>query len=394
MNHLNSNEDIQPRDIGLEFLSPNSEWKIFDENKETLSQQLLAAMQMQNIIVLAGCGTSLGTVGGPSMKTLWNCCMKEKNNYTSTATGVAQQLKYNISEEEQVNIEEFLSLCEAYLQINDDDQLVREFLTSCKQKIISACSYEKNTEAMEGHRTFVHRLSRRRVRDSRLKLFTTNYDTCFEEAASFHGIVVIDGFSFSFPRQYEPRFFDLDIVRRINSASPTDNYLEGVFQLYKLHGSVNWEKQTNGSIIEREATPDNACMIFPAKGKYQQSYIQPHLELMARYLASLRDPNSCLIITGFGFNDDHLAAPIISAIQTNPHLKVIIADYNAKNNVMGENENASQHWEKLKALHNQGEDILFINSTFQEFAKIIPDLRSLSPAEKMVNAIQSISGVQ
>lgn len=62
-------------------------------------------------------------------------------------------------------------------------------------------------------------------------------------------------------------------------------------------------------------------MIFPAKGKYQQSYIQPHLELIAKFLQGLRDPNICLITSGFGFNDDHLSEPIYAALQSNPAFK-------------------------------------------------------------------------
>ena len=46
-----------------------------------------------------------------------------------------------------------------------------------------------------GHTRFLQRLSKRRIRDSRLKLFTTNYDLCFEKAAAFLGesIKLIDG---------------------------------------------------------------------------------------------------------------------------------------------------------------------------------------------------------
>jgi hypothetical protein len=93
----------------------------------------------------------------------------------------------------------------------------------------------------------------------------------------------------------------MDIVRRNTSSSSTNtHYLEGVYQLYKLHGSTNWSRRnTNSYIIEQaENVTENSCMIFPAKGKYQQSYIQPHLELIARFSQSLREPNTCLIIAG------------------------------------------------------------------------------------------------
>lgn len=335
-------EDINPEK------SQNSDESETNKNRELLNQHLLSAMQMQNIVVLAGSGTSLGNAQGPSMKDLWNLCTKEKKQkeFTSDALGIFKITSYDISDESKVNIEEFLSLCEAHLTIKENSA-IRGFLEKCKQIILSACSFQKTEISLAAHKTFIHRLSRRRVRDSRLKLFTTNYDTCFEEAAGSHGIVVMDGFSFSRPREYNSKFFDYDIVKRSSNSINTENYLEGVFQLYKLHGSVNWE-QEEGRIIEKDATPQGVRMIFPAKGKYQQSYIQPHLELMARYLTALREPNTCLLIIGFGFNDDHLSEPILSAIQSNPYIKVVIVDFWAEKNLKNENSDVSKYWEYLK----------------------------------------------
>ena len=159
--------------------------------------------------------------------------------------------------------------------------------------------------------------SRRRVRDQRLKVFTTNYDLCFERATSELGGVALDGFSFTAPRRYNPRYFSYDIVRRARIGEDIGHYLEGVYLLYKLHGSVNWERDEEGNVCENEShTPEKACLIYPASGKYQQSFAQPHLESMAQYLSALREPNTCVLVIGFGFNDDHLAEPMLAAAQS------------------------------------------------------------------------------
>ena len=390
----------------IKYLPPNeTEWKEIqtdnkeqeektkcENNKKALNELLLSSMQMQNIIVLSGSGTSLGDVGGPSMDDFWVNCTKENDEYTERTKEVSKKVKYDISENKKVNIEEFLSLCEAFLQINEEDKKVNDFIEHCKSKILDSCNFDTTEDTLAGHKTFIHRLSRRRVRDSRLKVFTTNYDICFENAAGQQGVVVIDGFSITKPRLYDPRFFDFDIIRRNSSADTTSNYLEGVFQLYKLHGSVNWERTTDGAIEEKEATPKGACMIFPARGKYQQSYIQPHLELMARYLSSLREPNTCILVCGFGFNDEHLSEPLLSAIKTNPYLKVIIADNSAEKNIGENGSDVNNYWKALKGLSKKGEDIWFINASFQDFANLIPDLRSLTPAEKLAKDIKSLAG--
>jgi hypothetical protein len=128
-------------------------------------------------------------------------------------------------------------------------------------------------------------------------------------------------------------------------------------------------------------------LIYPAAGKYQQSFRQPHLELMAQYMASVREPNTCIIVTGFGFNDDHLSEPLMSAVNSNPHLRLIVVDPSAKERLVDGNE----HWGRLGELNAQGEDVWLISADFNQFAQLIPDLRSLSPADALVKAIRGVA---
>lgn len=52
------------------------------------------------------------------------------------------------------------------------------------------------------HKTFLNKITARKPSDSRIQLFTTNYDTLFEQAANSAGFVVIDGFSFQQPENF------------------------------------------------------------------------------------------------------------------------------------------------------------------------------------------------
>jgi len=388
------------RDDQLKYLAPNSNgtWtelakqgeKPTDEQKkaqDSLKEILLTSLQMQNLIVLTGCGTSC-SVGGPSMADLWVSAIGESPSLLASA--VAKKINYDLNVSKP-NIEDFLSRCDAYLLIKDAKN-VRKLVEECKKIILDRCSSFLDINNLEGHKTFLHRLSRRRIRDPRLKIFTTNYDLCFERAAGDLGLVVIDGFSFTQPRYYDPRFFSYDIVRRTRANDDQSSYLEGVFHLYKLHGSVNWARgQRVNAVVKDKPTPDEACLIYPAGGKYHQSFLQPHLELLSQYFSALREPNTCLIVTGFGFNDDHLSEPILSAIRSNPHLRLIIADCSATDSIRG-NGSPSRYWKELYDLSRQGEDIWFINSSFIDFARMIPDLKSLTPADKLMKDILNIAG--
>lgn len=356
-----------------------------DKAKEKLREILLSSLQMPNLIVLAGSGTSLGdNIRGPSMSDLWKDAMEINH-----ADKIMETVKYNGNKYEE-NIEALLSQCQAHLQINEEDKEVRNFLDACEKVILNRCSNFIDKNKLDSHGTFLHRLSRRRVREPRLKLFTTNYDLCFECAASMRGIIANNGFSFTNPRHFDPKFFDYDIVRRVVERSNQNDYLEGVFHLLKLHGSVDWIRLDDGRIKEKEnSDKGEPCMIYPAGGKYQQSYIQPHLEIFSRFTSSLRASNTCLLVIGFGFRDSHLSEPIISAVNTNPKFRLIIVNPNLEKKVESKN-GADENWQYLGVLSERGEDVFLIDTSFEKFVETIPDLQALTPAQKLEKAVKGI----
>jgi hypothetical protein len=348
-------------------------------NQEDLHNMLLGSLQMEHVVVLAGSGCSL-TAGAPSMSDLWDAAVGEPA--TNEATAAAKTVNHDLTIK---NIEALLSRIEASLQLNEQEAL-RNFLNESKSVILERCSNFLDEEKLAAHRRFLHRLSRRRARDQRLKIFTTNYDLCFERAASALGGISIDGFSFTAPRRYDPRYFNYDLVRRPRSGEEA-SYLEGVFLLYKLHGSVSWARKPDGTLLEEiKPTPDEACLIYPAAGKYQQSFSQPHLESMAQFLAAVREPNTCVVVAGFGFNDDHLSEPLFAAVQSNHHLRLIIVDPYAGRQTTGKNK----YWQAFNTLACKGEDIWFVAADFEAFSEMVPDLKSLTPADTLMKAIQGV----
>lgn len=372
----------------------DDEKKILAQTKQYINDVLLKSLQLPNLAFFAGSGTSLDEVNGPSMWDLWRKSMwlepdsKKGDEHfevlKSNAEAVMNKVKY--AEKINPNIEHFLSQCDAYLIFNKD-KAVETLLNNVKSIILDECSSfidlpDSNISAYEN---LLQKLARRRVRDPRLKVFTTNYDMCFETAASNLGMMVVDGFSYTRKRRFDGSYFNYDVVRRENESH---EFIEGVMHLYKLHGSVSWERSESDIIESISPTPEKAVLIYPAKGKYQQAFIQPHLELLSRFLELLRKPNTCLIMAGFGFNDDHLSEPVISAIKSNPSLKLIIADYKAASHINNPTDSTSPYWAKLASLAAQGSDIHFFNGAFSDFVSLIPHLRALTPAEQLAKAVQ------
>lgn len=369
------------------LLAPSwADWKDIGDPEENtraeLRGTLLSSLQMEHLVVLAGSGCSIAT-GGPSMADLWQAVCGADG--VPNAGPAIKALNF---EDEDQNVEALMSRAEAFLQVHDDTA-IEEFLAQAKAKILYECSCFLDDADLDAHRTFLHRLARRRVRDQRLKIFTTNYDLCFERAAGAIGGVALDGFSFTSPRRYDPRYFEYDIIRRPRSGDEKGDYLEGVFMLHKLHGSVNWARRSDGIFETERPSPAEACLIYPAAGKYHQSFSQPHLESVAEYLAALRQPNTCVVTVGFGFNDDHLSEPVVAAVASNPHLRLLVVDLLAREKAGPTPDN--RHWARLREHSARGEDVWFIAMDFRECAASIPVLKSLSPAASLIRVLQDVA---
>lgn len=140
------------------------------------------------------------------------------------------------------DLETVLSKAKLYLEFNNNENIAWHVAT-IESWILNLCNFSLIDKSI--HLEFIKKLTSRKTKQSRLKIFTTNYDRAFEEAGAEGGYVIIDGFSFTQPRKFSGKYFDYDIVIRENSrTSSTENFANNVFHLYKLHGSVNWEKKT------------------------------------------------------------------------------------------------------------------------------------------------------
>jgi SIR2-like domain len=104
------------------------------------------------------------------------------------------------------------------------------------------------------------------------------------------------------------------------------DYIENVFHLYKLHGSIDWRRK--GSVISRsrEAKVGDPVLIYPRDSKYQEAFEAPYLDMISAFQTAMRESDTAMIISGFGFNDDHLAKPILAALEANMTMRLIVCD--------------------------------------------------------------------
>lgn len=197
----------------------------------------------------------------------------------------------------------------------------------------------------------------------RANIYTTNYDLAFEIAARRARFNLIDGFGYG-GQEFDGGSFDLDYVRR----GPNEQLaLEpSVFHFLKLHGSVNWDA-VGTDIRKVEGRPLNPVLIYPASTKYQLSYRQPYLEFMSRFQMGLRKPDLGVIVVGFGFNDDHLTAPIEAAIRSNVGMRMIVVTPGARV------KDRSASLSRIEELVGLGDRRLsLLEATFDDFVRLLP----------------------
>lgn len=315
--------------------------------------------QYENIVVLTGAGSSVG-VGkekavGKTMAGLWD--EVEKTLGKEALAKYSQNAKCNT---ESKNLEELLSMASLAATFLPGDEM--QHTTDEIKKIIQKnCKLTLTDDAP--HSSFIRKLTSRKLKYSRVKLFTLNYDLLFEQAASKGGYVIIDGFSFNTPRLFNGTNFDYDIVTRNSQHSiAEENFFPKVFHLYKVHGSLDWEKQADGTFAKKDE-PNNPVMIYPSSQKYEASYEQPYFEMISRFQQELRNRNTLFIVIGFSFGDKHIKAMIDEAINLNPSLTMVVVSPDVKD---------PNKYLDLKDKTNSMKNILLINANFSDFVASFP----------------------
>lgn len=346
-------------------------------------QQLVTDILLsENLVVLAGLGTSLAVnITGkpriaPTMDDLWKgaeaiggsefAALKKQVNYNTPAGGD--------------NIEVLLSQCHISEMLNSSIN-VKTFIEKTESLTVDKCRFVKKDTNLDVHCSFLRKVAKRSTRKPRVKLFSTNYDVCFETAASRIRFVVVDGFSHTQPQQFDGAHFNYDFVRRESDREVPD-YIPNVIHLYKLHGSVDWEIRDHQIVKDENAR--KPLIIYPRVTKFELSYDQPYLELMSRFQSALRLPNTGVLVIGFGFNDAHLAQPFMSAIASNIHLKAIIVDPAAENS-------KKPDIQAIERLIKAGDwRLALAATTFESFVPIVPDLVSETEEEQHRKRLLSV----
>nr|PMH85916.1 hypothetical protein BCU57_12835 [Shewanella sp. 10N.286.48.B5] len=368
-------------------------------------------LDVDNLIVLAGSGVSLTfnnfpngvphpVPTAPSMLDLWHKCRQHDEKDFQQILELVRYDKLQKSREKdesaKLDIELLLSICDSALALgglcSEEEQQVTLFLKNAKTVILQATDFTENipTDMWKAHNKFIRTVARRSAKQQRLKLFTTNYDLAFENAASNTGLIVIDGFEYSSPSYFNPMWFNYDIVNRQQSNDKGGMYLSNVLKLYKIHGSVDW-RRVNGRVrkVVPSAEIGEPVFIYPSSTKYQSSYDSPYLDMMTAFLNAVQQPRTAVLCLGFGFNDKHINNALTMALRTNPEFMLMVATRSPFK------EEGSFNPEIRKLLVdaiNEGDGrIAIADATFDVFSDLLPERRSKTPEDDLFRAFETIA---
>ena len=130
-------------------------------------------------------------------------------------------------------------------------------------------------------------------------MFTTNYDTCLE----YYWREIV--------RVPLNTGFDFDRARNTMVSSPHRLYdysRPNEMRLLKLHGSVSWLVEKNGTVVEETALGPSLVgrkfvgelMIYPVEQK--ELYVDPYISMFVQLNRELKN-KSIWVIIGYSFND-------------------------------------------------------------------------------------------
>ncbi|WP_240544756.1 SIR2 family protein [Paracoccus sp. AK26] len=269
-----------------------------------------------------------------------------------------------------------------------------DFVELAEETILGKVGFVNATTELSAHADLLAKFGRRSPEKPRVRIFTTNYDLCVEEAALRLNAVLIDGFSHSARQRYNRDNFDHDIVRRRVGTARAD-FVDGVFQLYKLHGSVDWRRSGDEVFrsLEMDRSRGEPVLIYPRSTKYQEAFDAPYLDMFAALQAALREPDTMLIISGFGFADDHISSPIWSALQSNLSLNLILCDVcfvpedlleAGQHEIPNDMTKRNLHQKRILqlALHSDRR-VTVLNGRFDDLVAAIPQLEGMTDRQRL-----------
>lgn len=332
---------------------------------ENAKNEFAQYLQTENLSFLIGCGCSSDIKDGsesaiPKMSGLFESFFEKNPDFT--IAGKKPKDKFNKNLESMLDTMLSIQMTNYLVDIDKEiDEKIRSVQKHITDSIISG---QRCKDVLEYYKSFYLKL----IQPSRRKpinIFTTNYDQFNEQALDSLGFYYNNGFSGSCIRKFNPNVYNYVYVENMNLHRDVWGRVSSFFNLYKIHGSINWVVKDN-EVFEKpvELCGDERVLIYPTPQKDRSTLMTPYSDLMRNMQQELIKNNSVLITLGYSFSDDHINRIILNGL-SNPSFKLI---------VLGKSDNI----QKLIELDDKRIIVIYSDEKIHYFknfiTKLMPDI--------------------
>ncbi|ODA66595.1 hypothetical protein A7A08_02362 [Methyloligella halotolerans] len=137
--------------------------------------------------------------------------------------------------------------------------------------------------------------------------------------------------------------------------------------------------------------------ILPTAQKLTQTLDMPYGHLFRLFHARLNQPQTFLLVLGYGFGDDHVTRIIETALM-NPSLVMLVVEPNPQSAIVERVRRYQSLGQRAFVLTErlaEGEDCSFKVATFADFAqKVMPDVKWLADYKRLRSFEEQIRRVE
>lgn len=188
--------------------------------------------------------------------------------------------------------------------IKDDFTLISKFSNKIRSKLVEWVKIDNSKRQLIGY--FRKFLDLRNELTFPLHIFSLNYDLCVELALK--DALIERGFETEENGNWNYRRFII-----------TDE--EADIFLYKLHGSVDWERDEKTKKLSfSNGESNNPDWIFGTQ--YKMQYIDPYLFLFSEFRRRIFE-SKMIVSIGYSFYDEHINGVISDALRDNSTRKLL-----------------------------------------------------------------------
>ncbi|MBJ7689183.1 hypothetical protein HAU32_09420 [Weissella confusa] len=289
-----------------------------------------------NLSVLLGSGSSILSIPimGTTFKEYKNQLVGTEKDNLEYLMGRYIETKMGASDSNVENIELFLSwlsariegMAEAELIKGENkikDDLIQKLLLSVKSGYydeVNGRVTNNSKKSLPLYRDFISKLvtTRANADDSHdvVNIFTPNYDLYVEKALDEVGLPYTDGFRSGLESEFNIAEYGRRVVDTTKRYRDKWSTVSPFFRVYKLHGSLNWQKDSNGRVkkVYGMGNGSEELLIAPTSSKYADTQGFPFSDLFRELSVEMLKPNTVLLINGYGFGDEHINNFLIQAL--------------------------------------------------------------------------------